>query len=391
MTRSRPFAVACLLLALLATSASAERAPRNVVLLIGDGMGFGHTTLARLSLGAPDATLAMDSMPVAGFLKTSSAGPGRGRGIITDSAAAATALATGHKTNSGMIGVLPDGRPVRTVLQAAAASGRATGMVTDVTVTHATLAAFATHVASRREESEIAAQFVSRGEVDVLLGGGESLFVPRSTAGSRRTDDRDLLAEARAAGHAVVRTREELQRVQGRRVLGLFAPNALMPGGPGPTLPELTADALQLLSRDSRGFFLLVENGLIDWTSHENDAPATVREMLVFDEAVRTVLQFARKRGDTLVIVTSDHETGGLSVVAPASGSPAEFRVAWGTEGHSGADVPLLAEGPGARLFSGVLDNTDVPRRIARLWRLRLDEPAPVSRGERTGSAARAP
>jgi len=369
---------ACLFLIFSAIAASAERAPRNVIVLIGDGMGFAQMTLARLSLGTPDAALAMDSMPVAAFVKTHSAGPGRGRGVITDSAAAATALSAGVKTNNGMIAVLPDGRPVRTILEAAGASGRATGLVTTVTISHATPAGFAAHVGSRGDEAEIASQLIKQ-RVDVLLGGGEAYFLPRSASGSKRKDDRDLLAEAKGSGYVVARSGQELKESRGCRVLGLFAAGALDPTRAGPSLAEMASAALERLTSGRKGFFLMVEGGQIDWASHANDAAGTVRETLEFDEAVRAALEFARKRGDTLVVVTADHETGGLAIVAPASGSSAEFAAAWGTKSHSATIVPLLAEGPGARLFGGVMDNTEVPRRIARLWRLRLDDPPPAA------------
>lgn len=178
-----------LLLAIAAVASVADDRPRNVVLLIGDGMGFGQMSLARLALGAPDASLRMDSMRYTAFVKTQSAGPGAVRGAITDSAAAATAMATGYKTRNGMLAVLPDGTRLKTVLEAAAQIGKSTGLVTTVTITHATPAGFGAHAGSRADEADIAPQYVGR-RIDVLLGGGEAFFLPKSAAGSKRNDER---------------------------------------------------------------------------------------------------------------------------------------------------------------------------------------------------------
>lgn len=373
MTR-RAFLAGALLLAQAfpASGASGSNTPKNVILLIGDGMGFAQTTLARLSLGRSDSVLAMDTMPYAGFVKTHPAETDGRRGVLTDSAAAATALATGHKTKNGMLGMLPDGKSVRTILEAAQLQGRSTGLVTTTTITHATPAGFAAHVPSRGDEADIAVQYLQR-KVDVLLGGGEAFFLPQEAEGSKRKDDRDLLAEFRSAGYTVLRTREELLSAHGDRLLGVFSKNHMETKPPEPSLAEMTRRALTTLSRNRRGFFLMVEGGQIDFAGHANDAPNNVKQTLDFDAAIAEVLDFARRRGDTLVLVTADHETGGLAIIGPSSGSTADYGLAWGTKGHSATVVPLLAEGPGAHLFSGVLDNTDIPKRIARLWRAKLD------------------
>lgn len=366
----RSFAV--LLLAALHTAALAAGTPRNIILFIGDGMGLAQVTAARISLGHPNASLAMDSMRYAALVKTHSADVEGSSGVITDSAAAATAMATGHKTKNGMLGVLPDGRSVRSILEAARSQGRSTGLVTTVTITHATPAGFAAKVASRGDEAEIAVQLLER-RVDVLLGGGEAFFLPQSAAGSKRKDDRNLLDEARAAGYRVVRTREELAGATDGRILGLFHPSYLQGSAAEPSLAEMTQAALRVLSRNRKGFFLMVEGGQIDGACHANDAPAAVKQTLEFDAAVAVGLEFARKHGDTLVIVTADHETGGLSLIGPPAGSSARVGWSWGTKGHSAVMVPLLADGPGAERFTGVLDNTDIARRMAGLWRTKLD------------------
>ncbi len=362
---------AALLLATL--SAQAAPRPRNVILLIGDGMGLAHVSLARLSSGDPATVLQMDSMRYAAFVKTQSADPEKGRGIITDSAASATALATGYKTKNGMLGVLPDGKPVRSILEAAQGIGKSVGLVTTVTITHATPAGFGAHEAARGDEDAIAPQYLAK-RIDVLLGGGEQFFLPKSAKDSKRKDERDLLAEARKAGYTVARTADELAKANGKRLLGLFELGYLTTNPPEPSLADMASKAIEMLARNQRGFFVMIEGGQIDSGGHANNEAVVLKQTLDFDEAVGVALKFARERGDTLVLVTADHETGGLSLVSPPSTSKAEFHSAWGTKGHSAIAVPLLADGPGAERFSGVYDNTDIPKRIADLWRVKLGE-----------------
>lgn len=356
------------LLALIAvmvlSSASWAAAPRNVILMIGDGMGFPQVTLARLSL-AEGATLAMDSMKYGGSAKTHSA-----NATVTDSAAGGTALATGYKTNNGMIATTPDGKAVQTILEAAQTRKKSTGLLTTVTITHATPASFGAHVDARADEAGIAPQYLER-RIDVLMGGGRYYFMPKSQEGSKRADERDLLAEAKQLGYAVTNTPEEMRAVKSGKLLGLFQLSSLSAVAPDPPLAEMTAKAIELLSQNKNGFFLMVEGGQIDWRAHDNDAAGTIKHMMDFDAAVAKALEFARRKGDTLVIVTADHETGGLTIIYPDKDSGDKFKCAWSTKGHSGCTVPVLAEGPGAELFGGTMDNTDIPKRIAELWGIR--------------------
>ncbi len=361
MTRRRTILLALIALVLL-TSASWAATPKNVILMIGDGMGLATVTLARLSLAAPSTSLSMDSMKYTGFAMSHSA-----NATVTDSAAAGTALATGYKTNNGMISTLPDGTVVQTILEAAGRKNKATGLLTTVTITHATPAVFGSHVKARADEAEIAPQYLDR-RIDVLMGGGRYYFMPKSQEGSKRADERDLLAEAKTAGYSVVDTPEAMTGVTTGKLLGLFQMSSLSADGPVPPLADMTAKAIELLSQDKDGFFLMVEGGQIDWQAHNNDQAGTVRHMMDFDAAVARALEFARKKKDTLVIVTADHETGGLTIIYPDKDSTDPFKCAWTTKGHSGCNLPILADGPGAEMFTGVLDNTDIPKRIAKLW-----------------------
>jgi alkaline phosphatase len=310
--------------------AAAPENPRSVVLMIPDGCGPATLALARMVSGH---ALALDGM-LTGMVTTRSADR-----RVTDSAAAATALATGHKTYNGGISEDPSNQPLGTLLEAAAGRGKATGLVVTSRMTHATPAAFAAHVDERVSEDEIAEQMLAH-DVDVLLGGGRERFVGTSGGGVRR-DGRDLLAEARGRGTQVVTDRAGLLKTAPgprptfalqlgplgvgsspsarTRLLGLFATDHMSFAMDAdtltqPRLVEMTRVALERLSRESKGFFLMVEGSRIDHAAHSGDAPATVREVLEYDAAVREVLEFARHDGNTLVVSVADHETGGLAL-----------------------------------------------------------------------------
>ncbi len=290
-----------------APAASPDR-PTRVILLIADGCGPASMTLARLVGQRP---LALDGILV-GAATTGSA-----TSHITDSAAGATALASGVKTGNHMLGVDTTGRRVTTLLEEAEAGGLATGLVAKSTITDATPGAFAAHVMNRGSEDSVAVQELERG-VDVLLGGGRRWFLPASAGGARK-DGVDLVRRARSRGYACVQTGGELARVERAPVLGLFAMDDMSfvldrDGTAEPSLPEMTRKAIALLRGNPRGFFLVVEGSRIDHAAHANDPAAHVQELLEYDEAARAVLDFARRDGRTLVVATADHETGGLSL-----------------------------------------------------------------------------
>lgn len=350
-----------LLALLLALSAGAFGAPKNVILLIGDGMGIAHISAARISTGGPDGRLAMDGMPVTGFVTTYSA-----NALITDSAASATAIATGVKTNNGMIGQSPDGRRAKSILEAARGIGKSTGIVTTTAVTDATPASFAAHVDARSKQVEIAGQMLA-ARVDVIMGGGRGMFLPNSVDGGNRADNRNLLSEAAARGYAVATTKDELESAKSTRILGLFAMGNLTTDSPEPPLSMLAQRAIDTLSDNRKGFFLMVEGGLIDIQAHHNDFDGMIRQLSEFDRAVAAALDFARRDGNTLVIVTADHETGGLTLLTDETGG---LKPMWTTKGHSAIVVPIYAFGPDAGRFSGVQDNTRIGKTIAELWQV---------------------
>lgn len=345
---------------------------KSIILFIGDGMGANHRLAAQwLSLGQ-DGALEMDGLPVTATIDTASA-----NSSVTDSAAAATAMATGVRTDNGVIGLDPDGEVLETILEQGSARGRSVGLVTNVQLSHATPAGFAAHVSNRSMMTEIAAQLLD-AEVDVLLGGGEDEFLPEDTTGchpepGERSDGRNLVAEALAVGYSLVCDDSELAALDpatSGKILGLFSDEG-MPRPYSPTLAQMTDHAINLLARDPDGFFLLVEGGQIDWASHGNDASNAIDDVVGLDQAVAVGLAYAEADPSALVIVAADHETGGMDLSLSSSGSPDEdgpflmpdgtpFYVDWTTTGHTAQDVPLTAVGPAADRLSGSRLNTEI-------------------------------
>ena len=296
-----------------ADSVAATSGPKNVILFISDGGGPASFTMARdyLRDQKRQSALALDSLLV-GAVRTYSSDS-----RITDSAASGTAMSAGVKTYNGAIAVDTLQRPVATVLEAAEARGMATGLVATSRITHATPASFAAHVPSRGMEDEIAVQMLEGG-IDAIFGGGRRHFTADSSLGGGRPDSLDLFAQAEAAGYHVALDREGFGALQAP-ALALFTPDHMAyeidrDSTQEPSLAEMTTKAINLLSGDEDGFFLMVEGSRIDHAGHANDAAAHLHDVLAYDQAIAAALDFARRDGETLVVSTSDHETGGLSL-----------------------------------------------------------------------------
>lgn len=321
---------------------SAQPTIKNLILMIGDGMGPQQIGLLQeYAKRAPHSIYqGKDSHLVTlanqGVLGMSMHGPADK--LVVDSACSATQLASGVAAGNEMIGLNRQGQVVESILERAKRQGKATGLVSDTRLTHATPAAFAAHQIHRSQENDIAIDMLQDAKVDVMLSGGLRHFLPSDIhtnphrdyvpailqAGlsltSKRSDNRDLLTEAKAKGYALAFNHTQLNATHSSKILGLFAESGMADGIESrlgqkpnqPTLAAMTQTALTTLAKHPDGFFLMVEGGQIDWAGHNNDAGTLLNEMIKFDEAIKAVMAFASTRDDTLVIVTADHETGGF-------------------------------------------------------------------------------
>ncbi len=339
-------------------------APFSVILMIGDGMGPEQVVLGSLVEYGDDANLSMQNSPLALSVMTFSASSS-----ITDSAASATAIATGWKTNNGMISVLPNGTIVDTILESVQFDGKATGLVATSYIQHATPAAFATHVTSRSHVAEITRQFVEEVQVDVLLGGGMDYF------------SYEQLQEMMNLNYTLVQNRTELHKVETGKILGLFSGGHMdyeevREFDETPSLAEMTNTSLNILSQDPDGFFLMVEGSRIDHAGHSNDPLGVALETIAFDDAVKVALDYVHTHENTILAVTADHETGGLTVVShdlsdelPNDSMTEEERrnlriertqnitVTWSTDYHTATNVPLYCFGP---IFEELANGTEI-------------------------------
>ncbi|MHB8972826.1 MAG: alkaline phosphatase [Pirellulaceae bacterium] len=337
--------------------------PKNVILMIGDGMGFEQVKAANYLHGGP--------LPFEQYFKgavTTDSSNSKDPLILdqaTDSAAAATAMATGQKVNNEVLSVAApgDGRDLRTLVEIFKGRNASTGLVTTTAMTNATPAAFAAHTASRTDYTGIAADYFTQTRPNVLFGGG----------GDGTSDTGMNVGAAAAAGYTVVSTltgmaslkTSEVSLVSGQFGSGRMPYDLDPTYGDLPHLSQMTNVALDILDNDSDGFFLMVEGGLIDWAAHENSIEQTVNEVLEFSRSVDVVANWAASHPDTLILVTADHETGGLTVTNNGQGILPT--AAWQETGHTSANVPFYAWGAGAELVdsylvNGVMDNTDIFR-----------------------------
>nr|WP_263327818.1 alkaline phosphatase [Neobacillus sp. Marseille-Q6967] len=308
-----------------ADSKSKGNQPKNVIMMVMDGTSSTATTLARWYKGEP---LALDQI-VSGGVRTYSA-----ESAITDSAPAATALATGNKSNAGYVGVLPSVvnspglepikeedklRPVANVLEGAERSGKATGIVATAEIQHATPAGFSAHHANRNNFEVLGEQQVYQN-IEVVLGGGKAALQPATNNGIRQ-DNENLVEVIKEKGYDFVETKAALLNSKSNKIWGSFSNAALaydfdrkVLHPEQPTLAEMTNKAIQALSKDKDGFFLFVEGSKPDWAAHGNDAIGIISDVLAFDAAVAEALEFAKKDGNTMVIAVADHGNSGISI-----------------------------------------------------------------------------
>ncbi len=328
-----------------------SKKPKNIIFLIGDGMGVSQVFSG---LTANHGHLFLENFKHVGFSKTQSAD-----NFITDSAAGGTALSTGTKTYNGAIAVDTDKKPVKTILEKAEEKGLATGLVSVSAITHATPASFIAHQPDRNMYEAIAADFL-KTDIDVFIGGGRAHF-------TKRKDGKNLVEELEEKGYDYETDMAKIKNIKSGKLAALTADmhNDRI-AERGDMLPFSTQTAINILSNNKKGFFLMVEGSAIDFGGHANSTNYVVEEMLDFDKVIGKVLDFASKDGQTLVVVTADHETGGMAI-AGGNLNTGMVKGAFPSKDHTAVMVPVFAYGPGAEEFGGIMDNTDVNKKMVKL------------------------
>lgn len=321
--------------------------------MIGDGMGLSQMYATYTYKGGHLNMLRCEQVAL---VTTFSAND-----YTTDSGAAGTALACGVKTNNGMIGMTPDSMPAESILKLADKNGLSTGMVVSCDITHATPASFIASVPSRKLTEDIAIQLLDT-DIDVFIGGGSDRF-------TKREDKLNLMDSLVARKFQIVESLSGLSQINEGKLAAMLYPEhpPKVSEGRGDMLGIGTEKAIELLAKNPAGFFMMVEGSQIDWGGHDNDVAYIISETVDFDQAVGIALDFAEKDGETLVVITADHETGGMSNL---EGSFKEHRAdgKFTTPNHSAEPVILYAFGPGSQHFKGMIDNTDVFRLIKELY-----------------------
>lgn len=337
----------------MATAVSqTTKKPKNIILLIGDGMGLSEVSSSLYFSDEPSSFLRFNTI---GLSMTSSS-----RELITDSAAGATAFASGIKTYNGAIGFNRKKQAASTIVEHISKSDIATGLVVTSSVVHATPAAFYGHQESRRMYEEIAADLAT-SDIDFFAGGGLQFF-------QNRKDGQDLISQLRE-NNFEVHTASLPTKISEKKQAILLAPNGMpkMSEKRGNFLTNATMLAIGQLSKNKNGFFLMVEGSQIDWGGHDNDADYLINEMIDFDKTVGAVLDYAKRNGETLVIVTADHETGGFTLSADGINYN-KIIASFSTTGHSASMVPVFAQGPSESLFGGVYQNTKIYTLMKQLF-----------------------
>ncbi len=328
-----------------------SKKPKNVILLIGDGMGLSQVSASQFY--NPQKTN-FERFHIIGLSKTSSASD-----LITDSAAGATVFSAGVKSYNGAIGVDKDTIATSLITELLIKRGFSTGIISTSSIQHATPASFYAHVKSRVLYDQIA-EFMPESGVDFFAGGGLKFM-------NARKDGKDILAEMTKNGYTVNTTSLPTTVGDGKQVILLAADGMpKMSEGRGDFLPDATKLALEKLSKNEKGFFLMVEGSQIDWGGHANDSDYLINELIDFDKTLGVALDFAKNNGETLVIVTADHETGGFTL-ASDNADYNKIKPSFSTTGHSATMVPVFAQGPGSYKFNGIFENTTIHDKMLEL------------------------
>ena len=362
------------IVALLAIGGAEAKSPKtqkvnNIIYMIGDGMGLGHVSM--LQMEGKYKPTAFDRAQNIALIKTYSL-----NNRVTDSGAAGTALASGYKTNNSMIGQLPDGTPVESIITKAKNNNFASGFVVSCYIQHATPAAFFANEKSRNNLQEICGDFTTR-DYDVVFGGGMKYFEEYF-----KKQNKDCRKELEALGYTLYTDLKSLGTIPSKgKVLGLFA-NGDLPsaksGNRGEYLAEATQKALDILTNNAKknknkGFVLMVEGSKIDGESHSRSPEGILAETRDFANAVNVAMDYADSHPGTLVVVVSDHETGGLTIPSnktdftlPESGIGYSF----GTSSHTATMVPVYLYGTGANLIEGIMENSELGQKVQEIINL---------------------
>ncbi|MBO4586766.1 MAG: alkaline phosphatase [Bacteroidales bacterium] len=331
--------------------------PTNVILIVGDGMGVPQVYASVVA--ERDSNSAFLRFPYSGFSRTYSRNKYR-----TDSAAGGTALTTGHKVDNKHVNWGPDSVRYNTFFDDAKVHGMSTGFVVTSSVLDATPASTYGHVPYRKQFDTLSLQ-MAQCQHSVMIGGGRSNFLPEN-----RKDGLAPLDTLAKRGYTVVGTLDSMNRYSGDKLVALlYEGNPLTAPARGDMLTQGVKKALAILSRNPKGFALMIEGSQIDWACHNNDTAYLRAELADFEQMLHTVLDFAQRDGNTLVVVTADHETGGVTLPSgDIEKGQNEVKFLWGS--HTGCMVPVFAMGPGAHYFSGIQENTDIPNKIRWLMQL---------------------
>ena len=340
--------------------------PKNIILMVGDGMGLTQITAGYYM---NQGKLNLLQFPYVGIHINY---PAEDSTVITDSAAGATAFSIGEKTYNGAIGVGKDSLPRETILETAEKKGLATGLVATCNIQHATPASFIAHVKKRADYEPISLDFL-KTDIDLIIGGGKQYF------DNRKMDDRNLLQEMAAKGYQISDwIKEDIDKVAVTKnnFMYLTANNQPLTAEQGRDyLPKASKFACNFMqNRSEKGFFMMIEGSQIDWGGHASNSNYIITEMLDFDKAIGEVLEFAKRDGNTLVIVTADHETGGYALTKGSNWGNVKGNFADknpdkdGSIYHTCAFIPVFAYGPGAELFTGVYQNTAIYTKMKQLF-----------------------
>jgi alkaline phosphatase len=341
------------LLSLPACSQS-KKHPKNVILLIGDGMGAAQVYAGIVA----NKGLNIERSQFIGFHKNQATDE-----FVTDSGAGATAFAIGQKSYNGSIGVDSLKRPQPSILEIAEKNGLATGLLATCSITHATPASFIAHQPSRAMVEEIALDFL-KTDIDVFVGGGRKHF-------TKRKDGRNLMDSLKARNYQIANSIEEVEKVKSGKLAAFLADEeqVKISEGRGEQLLKSTKAALNILKQNKKGFFLMAEGSQIDWGGHANDTQYIINEMIDFDKAIGAAFDFADKDGNTLVIITADHETGGFSLIDADKAGHIEGKFT--TKSHTGVMIPVYAYGVGAENFSGIYQNNEIFDKILKAFQFK--------------------